>query len=70
MGYATEAAKRMIKFGFEDLKLNSIVGFREKENPASGRVLEKSGLKCSGKLTNLDPEFKYFEDEPLYIISH
>ncbi len=69
MGYATESANSMLKFGFEELKLNEIVGFREDGNPASGRVLEKAGLKLVGKLTNLEPEFSYFEGEPLYKIT-
>lgn len=69
LGYATEAAKSMLRFGFDELKLNEIVGFREDGNPASGRVLEKARLKMVGKLTGLKPEFSYFEGEPLYKIT-
>lgn len=68
-GYATEAAKRMLQFGFEELMLKEIVGFREEKNPASGRVLEKAGLKLIGKLENMPDEFSYFEGEPLYSIT-
>ena len=68
LGYATEAAKSMLHFGFHELDLAEIVGFREEGNPASGRVLEKAGLKRVGQLANLNPKFSYFEGEPLYKI--
>lgn len=44
-GYATESAKACLKFGFEKLKLKSIVGRAMAENIASIKVLEKLGLK-------------------------
>lgn len=68
-GYATEAAKKMLDFGFCEVKLKEIVGFCEEENIASGRVLEKAGLKIIGKLKNLPDEFKYYDGEPLYKIN-
>lgn len=68
-GYATEAAKAMLEFGFEQLKLDEIIGFREDGNPASGRVLEKAGLRMTGKVENVAAEFSYYENEPLYKIT-
>lgn len=59
----------MLQFGFEQLKLNEIIGFRENENPASGRVLEKAGLRIIGTVENVAAEFSYFEGEPLYKIT-
>lgn len=44
MGYATEAAKSCIGYGFEKLGISEIVGRAMKENIASIRVLEKSGM--------------------------
>ncbi|WP_460208146.1 GNAT family N-acetyltransferase [Scytonema sp. NUACC21] len=44
-GYATEAARTMIKFGFEELKLNRIYGWCIAENLASARVMEKVGMQ-------------------------
>lgn len=44
-GFATESAKACIDFGFNELKLESIIGRAMKENTASVKVLEKIGLK-------------------------
>lgn len=44
-GFATESAKACLKFGFEKLKLKSIVGRAMAENIASIKVLENVGLK-------------------------
>ena len=43
-GYASEAAKACINYGFEVLKLEVIVGRVVPENIASVRVLEKMGM--------------------------
>ena len=43
-GYATESAAACLKYGFEVLKLNRIIGRAMKENAASIKVLEKIGL--------------------------
>ncbi|MCB9249875.1 MAG: GNAT family N-acetyltransferase [Ignavibacteriales bacterium] len=43
-GYATEAAKASLEFGFNVLKMEVIVGRAMKENVASIKVLEKIGM--------------------------
>lgn len=43
-GYATEAARASVRFGFESAGLENIIGLVDPENIASRRVLEKSGL--------------------------
>lgn len=43
-GFATEAAKACLDYGFGKLKLESIIGRAMKDNLASIRVLEKIGL--------------------------
>ena len=43
-GFATETAKRCLDFGIKDLDLNRIVGRAMKENLASVKVLEKTGM--------------------------
>lgn len=43
-GYATEAAKAVLQYAFEELKLNEIVSFTAIENIRSRRVMEKIGL--------------------------
>jgi RimJ/RimL family protein N-acetyltransferase len=47
-GYATEIAKRLISFGFEDLKLHRIEAGVATENKRSIKVLEKAGMSIEG----------------------
>ncbi|MCX6708930.1 MAG: GNAT family N-acetyltransferase [Candidatus Woesearchaeota archaeon] len=47
-GYATEASKLVIKEGFKKLKLHKIYAHHIKENLASGRVMQKLGMKKEG----------------------
>jgi [ribosomal protein S5]-alanine N-acetyltransferase len=44
-GIATEAATACINYGFNELKLSKIIGRAMKENRASIRVLEKTGMQ-------------------------
>ena len=44
-GFATEAAKACIDYGFNTLRLNSIIGRAMADNAASIRVLEKIGMR-------------------------
>ena len=43
-GYATEAAKACIEYGFENLKLNLIIARTFEQNYPSQKVLEKIGM--------------------------
>jgi [ribosomal protein S5]-alanine N-acetyltransferase len=47
-GYATEAARAMIKYGFTELNAHRIVGHCDPDNTASWKVLEKCGMKKEG----------------------
>ncbi len=47
-GIATEAAERVIKYGFDILKLNRIECKYIIENNASRKVMEKNGMKFEG----------------------
>jgi RimJ/RimL family protein N-acetyltransferase len=47
-GYATEVAKRLIRFGFEDLSLHRIEAGVATENKGSIKVLEKAGMSIEG----------------------
>ena len=47
-GYATEACKRMLQFGFEHTPLDEIVACIDPENTTSRSVLLKSGLREAG----------------------
>lgn len=44
-GFASEAARRIIQFGFDDLGLNRVMGQCFARNAASARVLEKAGMR-------------------------
>ena len=44
IGIATEASKEIMKYGFEILKLNRVIGIAMPENNASNKVLKKIGL--------------------------
>jgi ribosomal-protein-alanine N-acetyltransferase len=52
-GYASEAAKALLRFGFEEAGLEKIVGATHPENFASQGVLRKSGLKQEKDLRHL-----------------
>lgn len=45
MGYATEAAIAVVKYGLEELNLNEIYGMTDIGNQASKKVLQNSGFK-------------------------
>ena len=49
-GYATEAARAVLAFGFEELRLHRIWASCVLENAGSGRVLEKLGMRREGHL--------------------
>lgn len=65
-GYATEAARAAIAFGFETLSLNRIYAHHMTRNPASGRVLEKSGMTLEGELRQHVLKWDRFEDVRIY----
>jgi RimJ/RimL family protein N-acetyltransferase len=44
-GYATEAARAALAFGFEELELDEIVSFTVPENVRSRRVMERIGMR-------------------------
>jgi [ribosomal protein S5]-alanine N-acetyltransferase len=49
-GYATEAARGIVRFGFEELKLHRVWSYCLADNIASWRVMEKVGLQLEGRL--------------------
>ncbi len=68
MGYATEAVKRLIKAGFEDLMLHKIEANTITENIGSKRVLEKSGMIKEGLRRKVIPVRGLWKDGFLYAI--
>jgi RimJ/RimL family protein N-acetyltransferase len=67
-GYATEAAWAVLRFAFEQLDLNRIYAHHMVRNPASGRVLEKIGMKPEGLLRQRVRKWGVFEDVVLMAI--
>jgi len=49
-GYGTEALKAVIKYLFEECDAELINAEFMENNPASGRVMEKAGMKFEGRL--------------------
>jgi ribosomal-protein-alanine N-acetyltransferase len=49
-GYCTEAAKAVIGYAFDDLRLNKVYATYLPRNPASGRVMEKAMMRYEGYL--------------------
>lgn len=47
-GFVPEASQALIKLGFEELNLVRIFAYHDAENPKSGRVMEKLGMKKEG----------------------
>lgn len=49
-GYATEAAQAILKFAFEEKHYHKVFARYFESNPASGRVMQKLGMKQEGIL--------------------
>ncbi len=65
-GYATEAAREMVRYGFQDLKLHRIFASHFKHNPASGRILVKLGMRYEGCQHEHYRKWDQFVDSELY----
>lgn len=59
-GYATEIAKALLKYAFENLKINRVIASTVPENLASIDVLKKIGM-TEYKATMEEPRLLYFE---------
>lgn len=68
-GYATEAARSVLRFGFEQLHLNRIWGAAMSRNPASSAVMLKSGMQYEGCLKQHIRKWNRFEDVNYYGIT-
>ena len=65
-GYATEAAREMLRYGFKDLGLHRIFASHFKHNPASGRILTKLGMLYEGCQREHLRKWDEFVDSELY----
>ncbi len=64
-GYATEAAAAVLRYAFGELGLNRIQAMYFARNPASGRVLEKLGMRREGLLRQYVRRWEACEDTVL-----
>ena len=67
-GYCTEAARAVLKYGFELAGLNRIHATHFSRNPASGRVMQKIGMKHEGCLRQHVRKWGNYEDFETYAI--
>jgi ribosomal-protein-alanine N-acetyltransferase len=67
-GYCTEAAEAVLDYGFSVLGLNRIYAHHLSRNPASGRVMEKIGMRYEGCLRGHVKKWDVFEDIKVYAI--
>ncbi len=65
-GYMTEAAAALIGYGFSVLCLHKITAVHFARNPASGRVMQKIGMKQEGVQRQHVCKNGVFEDDVLY----
>ena len=66
-GFATEAARASVRYGFEDLDVDSIAGIAHVENKGSQRVLEKLGMERIERKAFFGMEcYRYLVDHKSY----
>lgn len=65
-GYATEAAAALIDYGFQTLDLIRIQANHFVDNPASGRVMQKLGMRYEGTLRSYFIRFGEPKDTAFY----
>lgn len=65
-GFATEMAKAMLAFGFNELNLNRIWAPVMKKNIASAKVMQKIGLSYEGTLKEDVLRWGNYEDVEVY----
>lgn len=68
-GYATEAARLMLQYGFDVIGLNRIVALAHPDNMASARVLEKAGMRFERLYETDDPHFAGYNHEAFYVMT-
>jgi RimJ/RimL family protein N-acetyltransferase len=67
-GYCTEAAGAILDFAFDTLGLHRVQARHLTRNPASGRVMQKLGMRLEGIHRESVRKWDRFEDLALYAI--
>jgi [ribosomal protein S5]-alanine N-acetyltransferase len=68
-GLATEAARAMIRYGFEGLSFDRIIASADAPNPASLRVMEKAGMSFDKRvfINGLDTVYYMVSREEFHV---
>ncbi|WP_000443768.1 GNAT family N-acetyltransferase [Streptococcus sp. oral taxon 058] len=64
-GLTTEATRAVIELAFEKIGMNKLTALHDKDNPASGKVMEKSGMRFSHE----EPYARMDKKEPGRIVA-
>lgn len=67
-GFATEAARTILDYGFSELKLHRIIATCQPENIPSYRIMEKIGMRREGYFKKCIPHGDGWWDEYYYAI--
>lgn len=67
-GYCTEAVRETLKYGFETLDLQRIFASHFINNPASGRILQRVGMRHEGTLRRHILKWGEYLDLELYAL--
>jgi RimJ/RimL family protein N-acetyltransferase len=67
-GYATEAARAVLRLAFEDFALHRVIGRAEPRNVASTRVLEKLGMRREALLVENEWVKGEWQSEVVYAL--
>jgi RimJ/RimL family protein N-acetyltransferase len=65
-GYATEAAREILRYGFEELRLHRVFASHFKENTASAKILVKLGMRHEGCQREHLRKWDKFIDSEIY----
>jgi [ribosomal protein S5]-alanine N-acetyltransferase len=66
LGYCTEAARATVRYAFEEMGLVRIYANHFLRNPASGRVMEKIGMRREGIARQHAKKWGIYEDVVFY----
>ena len=65
-GYATEAARAVLRYGFDEWSLHRIEAFHFARNPSSGRVMQKLGMRHEGTMRGDIKKWGEYQDTLMY----
>ncbi|WP_342543005.1 GNAT family N-acetyltransferase [Paenisporosarcina sp. FSL H8-0542] len=52
-GYGTESLKAVMEFGFRHMNIHKISAAHNSDNPASGKIMQKVGMKQEGSIRHM-----------------